>query len=212
MADLDTILVCERCLHPVEGSTTCPKCHADTKQTPALLLQSLRRLRAKGWIMERWKLTPIVKKKMMNCELRLCFHLFAPPPIPDSRCHPELINSVPIIVCSTVHEVDMYANLSRWTQKIPCFVMPFGQGLCDKCISQGADWFFSRVHCPIVKSELGGSEFHRFADEPPYHCAYRVEQVMTMPDRYAELKAKGFFDKNPIAGRKCAKWMMATKV
>jgi hypothetical protein len=213
MADLDILTVCEKCLHPVEKLVLCPECKASVKKTPALLLATLRTLRAKGWIVTDWTWNEDQDKAdNLNTTAKVYFWSFAPPPSPVA--HPEFKGMIPSILAVGGSHHESFKKLYQWAKSAPKFVIPFGQGLCDKCIPQGADWYFSRTRCLHSKGEDGfkghKGDNHAFARGVPEFCAYRVEQLMTMENRYIELDEKGWFRLNPIAKRTCVQWTPKT--
>jgi len=194
MADLDYITVCQQCLSPVEGlQMFCPKCKGDVGKMPSLLLSSLRTLKAKGWIVKKWEVN--VDKE---CEhhIRLQFKMFAPHPAWGTGAAggtvPDFGDFTPSVLCRD------FQKLHWWVKSLPAFALPFGQGLCDKCIPQGADWYFCRVRCPDGRWVKFG--------ELPHKCPYHLEQTLTMKDRFDELDGMGLFTLNPVTRRKCAKW------
>lgn len=214
----ENIKICVKCLRQAGRC----KCHGTKTTVPPIFLETLRILKMKGWVVERWTINnkpiEVAKKNLLdNCLIQLWFFLFAPPPLSKHRyVNPEFVSSRPTMVSSGSTTYDSLIALYKWVKDIPVFAMPFGQGLCDKCLSQGADWYFSRVNCPKMKNVVQGIPrpiimmspvFVNFAHEPPQCCAYLVEQKMTMPDRIAEMERKGYFAKNPIAKRKCSQWM-----
>lgn len=217
---VENVTVCFRCLR---AGHRC-RCKGRTIIVHGILLKILRTLKAKGWVVERWSIdeSPIeVDKKnfVESCTVQLWFFMFSPPPMNQHRrVNPEFVSSRPTIVSSGSNLSNSLTVLYDWAKAIPSFAVPFGEGLCDKCISQGADWFFSRVNCPARKAEhlqnypviMVSSSFNafvNFSEELPVHCAYLVEQKLTMPDRIAEMERKGYFKRNPVARRKVAKWM-----
>ncbi len=210
MADIDNIMVCERCLHPVEGSTACPKCGIGVKTMPVLLLQSLRYLRVKGWIMERWESAISIPPAKEGFTIQLWFHMFAPSThYATFGVGPVFDNMKPSYMITGGNYVEAYQTLHKWAYEVKPFSIPFGQGLCDKCVSQGADWYFCRVNCTNLNN-LGvrtSNKFTSFDAGLPNQCVNLVLQTMTMPERLKELESLGFFDKNPIARRTCMRMM-----
>ena len=196
MADIDDINVCGKCLHPVDSLIVCPDCERPVEKMPSLLLQTLRILRLKGWIVEKWE-----QRDDADVRLKLTFYLFAPPSYPDviarwprSSIVVELENLKPSILAlgdSLFHESK---NLYDWAVRVPNFALPFGQDLCDLCRQQAGDWYFSLCNCPVVKGWI------QFARGIPERCVYADAQVVTKEVRLKQLEL--FFRMNPIAKRK----------
>lgn len=206
MADLDTIVVCEKCLHPVERLILCPDCKVEVKKMPSLLLTILRILKAKGWIIDEW----YEGKSQAYFTVGLKFFSFAPPP--SQWVLPEIRDLVPWVVSRTdTAPIKAFRQLYDWAVQAPHFVVPFAQDFCDLCKQQGADWYYSRVNCPVSKQEVKGvprpiifvtpNTFRTFADGYPEQCAYAVEQVVTFTNRLTQLEK--YFDKSVFARRRC---------
>ena len=201
MADVDEIRVCEKCLHPVDQTSLCPECQEPTVVISSLLLQTLRILRVKGWIVEKCYCSETTRIKF-----KLDFFLFAPPttlsglaPLlaPDALVKgvaPELTNMKPSVVVLADSREEAAKDLYLWSFKIPDFALPFGQDLCDECRQQGADWFFCRCRCPR-------NDWVYFSSGIPGNCIYADAQVVTKEVRLKQLEK--FFRRNPIAKRKC---------
>lgn len=221
MADLDIINICGECLHPVEGSSSCPKCGVPVKSVPSLLLSTLRTLKVKGWIVEEWKEDSIMdsgfaKGKCMGRCISLKFYLFAPPTTHHTL--PEIKDMKPWVVVQTEGgvgaNIDVYRHLYDWAKEVPNFTVPFAQDFCDLCHQQGAGWYFSGVYCPVkIRSKKENPPMsmkshycwhrHKFAEGYPEGCVYVVEQVMTFPNRLQQLEK--YFNISPYARRKCMK-------
>jgi len=206
VANLDEIVVCSRCLHPVEGyGISCPRCYGDLwSHFPSPLLQTLRVLKAKGWVVEKWNVK-MEKDGPFGFVVRLTFVRLAPPlPVFERQplqgrwnVNPELPDYTrpTVLVFSTdMLGIEAYQTLHLWAMSAPSLSLPFAQIVCDKCKQQGGDWFFSSCNCPLAEKK-----FVRFADGLPDGCYYAAEQVVTEPGRAEHLRR--FFDEHKIAHR-----------
>jgi len=200
MADVDDVLVCERCLHPVDELIVCPDCQEPVVKMSSLLLQSLRILKAKGWVVESWE-----QPTDLPYKFKITFYFFAPPVEERFGSFPELSIAVELkdLKPSVLAFGDTigYAakNLYGWAERVSCFALPFAQDLCDLCRQQAGDWFFSRCRCPI----LGKGGWALFGKGLPDKCVYADVQVVTKEVRLKQLET--FFQRNPIARRKVRK-------
>jgi len=215
MADIDEILVCPECLHPVDKLVLCPDCDKPVKKVPSLLLPTLRILRAKGWIVEEWdgnkeRNVSILREvgswdnKERNAPMasvEISFYKFSPPlPHSSMRILPSLKNSYPTVTLESSSETNAWIELYHWAKDAPCFAIPFAQDICDMCRGQAISWFFSECVCA---SGRGIHHRHAFADGIPEECIYADAQVVTMENRFNQLEK--FFEKNPITRRKAAR-------
>lgn len=208
MVEAGKIMVCKGCLKPLGCLKTCPKCNSKAQSVPMLLLRALRILRAKGWVVEKWAVEISIPPDKEQFTIRLWFYLFAPPThYAEYGIGPVFDNGKPSYIVTGKNYIDGYNCLSRWVYGLENFAIPFGQGLCDKCMSQGADWYFCRVNCPVIEPKGRKSrEFVRLCEGLPDRCINLVLQTITVPDRYNELESCGYFNKNPIARRICRQW------
>jgi len=204
MADIDKINICPGCLHPVERLFSCPKCHESVKSIPSLLLETLRILRAKGWVVESWDYQTHPDMTYEKTRVDLKFFFFAPPVMPTERViggtYPilfELRVGSPVVLARSdfKDDTDVLRAMYLWAVAAPMFVVPMAQDFCDKCRSQGAEWFFCMCRCPQEKGKI-----RMFSDGFPANCVYATEQVVTFPNRVRQLEE--FFGKNPIARRR----------
>jgi len=229
MADIDEISVCESCLHPVNNLLIgCPKCRMPIRRTPSLLLPTLRILRAKGWVVDRWWIGSGVFVPAYPWRVTLAFMWFAPPvPVDTNKDGAmlaiELINNVPHVLVDKRHdeaaESVQFKVLYQWAKAAPCFSIPFAQDFCDKCRQQGGDWFFSTCYCPRrsgvdrpILTHLGapitGDRRISFADGIPRHCIYADAHVVTLENRFKQLEP--LFKRNPITRRKALRQLGRT--
>jgi hypothetical protein len=210
MADVDDINVCPKCLHPVELLIACPDCKEPVGKMPSLLLQTLRILRTKGWVVESWERNGIDGP---DFRLKLTFFMFAPPSHGEgdtlllqgiAKIGIELQNLKPSILAFGSSFLRAARNLYEWTVGVPCFALPFGQDLCDLCRQQAGDWYFSRCVCPERwSSPIRDDKLVQFARGIPEWCIYADAQVVTKEVRLKQLEP--FFQRNPIARRKLRK-------
>jgi hypothetical protein len=216
MADIDEILVCPECLHPVDKLVLCPDCNKPVEEMPSLLLPTLRILRAKGWIVEGWdsKESNLAGAGMAfgiyPAQAEISFYRFAPPLVPWVGMSPQLRGDFAVVLSEGKSQAvaiadgkspaDVYISLYKWAKDAPCFAIPFAQDICDICRGQAIIWFFSECVCA---SGRGIHRRHAFADGIPEECIYADAQVVTMENRFNQLEK--FFEKNPITRRKAAR-------
>lgn len=177
-----------------------------------LLTQALKNIKDKGWVVTEYKQD---SSHEWACSIRVEFFFFAPPTVLSGISYPDLKNGTPAYLFGGRVMEEALRRFLLWSEYIPSFDVPFGQGICDKCLSQGGDWYFSKVHCtsyraiaedvqhPII---LVKPRVVEFASGLPQTCPYLVEQTVTMTDRCIELNRIGYFEKSPEAERLCAKW------
>lgn len=192
MADFDKIVVCRKCLHPIERKLLlCPRCHEKLwLDFPVLLLASVRTLAAKGWTVTGWEHKEDGPGGWRGF-VRLDFAWMAPP-IPTKYRHSEPFiaaelskydNPSVMMICKIRDELGLMRITDEWANGVPELAVPFSQDFCDKCRPQGGDWFFGVVtRCPVAGADV------RFVDGLPDRCAYAAEQVMMAGMRVARLE------------------------
>ena len=192
MADFDEVELCKACLRPVEALPACP-CGGGLARCPSLLVSVLRRLKAKGWTVERWSWGLNEK----DFEVRLEFRGIAPVVMGNMdrwRVRPELKGyGNPSVSAGEKTLLQSVEILSEWADKSARLALPFSAALCDKCRAQGAEWSFSSCRCPAA----GG--WVCFDDGLPERCAYADAQVVTRPSRLA--RAMEEYEGFPCAAR-----------
>ena len=178
-----------------------------------ILNEALQNVKTKGWVVTECKQD---SAHDWACSVRVEFFFFAPPTVLSGISFPILIDSKPAYYFGGKIIEEALRRFLLWSEYIPNFDVPFGQGICDKCLSQGGDWYFSKVHCTSHQPITEGLErpimmmkprVVEFAAGLPQTCPYLVEQTVTMTDRCMELQRRGYFEKSPEAERLCAKWM-----